>query len=1127
MKNYRYILLVFILCVIGFNPLYANSSNETKTSNPQKEEIVINGSIIDDEGKPVEFATVILDGTELGAIADKDGKFILRIPAEHKGKELIVTYMGMVDAIYKIEKSGDIVIKMEKSVDAMEDVIVTGMETIERERMTGSAYVLGVKDMESQGAISIDRIFDGLIPGLNSTIESGAPGARARITIRGENNLRRNTEPLWIVDGLPLLTGVPENSNGDYVNEVMQDGVGNIMPNDIESITILKDASATAIYGARAANGVIVIQTKRGYKSEAQVQYNGTFDVGIAPSNNLDFMNSEQKLAYEQMLIDDFDLKNVAKYSGRLGILTLLNKEGYISGSDFDSQLNMLRNTNTDWFDEIFRTSISHSHNVSIRGGSGKFNYYTSLNIQQKNGILLSNKYQNTGVLTKFTYNVSDKLSVTMNLTANARKNVDHASSVNPFNYAVYANPYERPYDENGDYVADLTYLSNNFTTDTESRYKYDSFNMIQELKENRKTQTGLDATVTFNLEWKPFKGVTFESIFRTGTSYNMTQTELNEGTYSSWVSDAIVNTVFKDAVSIPNSYNNGQLTEGSGRNDNWAIRNQVKYDVNLDNGHSFNLLVANEILSKEFNNFSYTSPIYIDEYRITGIPVFEQFPELKYSELYSAMSRLYNTSDGQDRSVSFLSSLRYSYKNKYVANVNFRVDGADVIGDSNQYTPLYSIGLRYNLDKEEFFKNDIVTGLALRGSYGYTGNIDRTAYPFSTMTVDDLTYMGNSIAGKITFPNPTVGWERKLDRNIGFDLTLFNKIDIVVDYYSNRTDDVLESLSVPLSTGRTSVLANGGSIENTGLEAMIHADIIDRNDLKFSASVNVARNRNYILRSAYEYNSYEEAIKDGTFTGGELNVVGQATGSVYGLQYTGINPMTGNPQFALTDAGKQMYANFLDGYDELSAYIQAQFNPTITSFNEIPNNVDIIAGSTTRYDYITSSFQYLGTLNPAITGGFNTYLTYKNFMFTTAWTFKAGHIIPTFNDHSNAPGGSSGVSDIGISRTNREAKYSDTWRAPGDITAVPAALSSGSYYNFGTSLNYVDGDYLRLTNISLDYSLSRSVVKKLGLSSVKIGLNARNLLTFTKYTGLDVGTGGAFTYPVSREFSLRLNIGF
>ena len=1098
----------------------------------QQEEIskrVLKGKVLDEDKNPLPGVNVFITGTTIGALTDMNGEFQIGVPGNVTS--ITFSFIGMKSVEYSLKEvdwSKPVKIIMKNEVATLDEVVVTGMERVERQKMTGSVATVTAKDLRHQGITSIDQILEGMVAGLNSTSVSGAPGTRAQITIRGENNLSGRTEPLWIVDGLPLLSGVPQDNTGDYVGTVMQDGVGNIMPEDIESITILKDASATAIYGARAANGVIVIETKKGFRSKLQFNYSGTYNVAIAPRMKMDFMNSREKLEYEANVLDYVGL-NYADNLGRGGRLRRQLYEGKLTPGDYQSSVADLGSRSTNWFKEIFRTAHSQMHNLSLRGGTEEMTYYTSFNFQNKNGILLPNRYSSAGVLVRLDYRPVKNLIIGVDVNASTRKNEDHASAVDPFNYAMFANPYERPYDENGNYAADLTYLPNNISHASSSGYKYDRFNILRELNETRNTQKGLDFSLTFNLKYNILDGLAIESIVRKGLSYNTSMKEIHPGTYTSYLYERFAPVVFPNSENYPDVYDNGELSESSGHNNNWSVRNQIDYSFDVKGGHSFTFLVANEVSSKKFNNFGYSSPIYDQVYRITGLPVFTE--DVSYEDLRGILNGLFNTSDGQDRTVSFLGTARYSYKDRYVLNFNYRADGADVIGEDNRFTPLWSIGGRYNLHKEKFFENNILTEFSLRGSYG---NIDRTAYPFSTIEFSSGIYEGNHYVSNFSFPNPSVKWEKKMDRNVGVDLSFFKgRINFTADYYNNRTDDVLEYLTVPLSTGRRNVKSNGGVVTNKGLELFLNIRWIQTSDITFSTSANVARNKNIIKRSLYTYNSYEEAISRSNNRGGVVNVTGKETGSVYGWKSAGVDPNSGNPMFQLTEDGKRAFAKFLDGWEDLYAKGQFINGGVVTSFDQIPDALPFIKDlNRMQTDYFNPSMQYLGRTNPLFVGGFNTFFKYKNLEFTTQWTFKTGHIIESFSDLKNAPGKKSyksGVTnDIIVSGTNRERKYLEFWQGAGDRTNISRFVTTEDYWSgMVTSDDYEKGDYLRLSNLSLSYRLPSSLVKQMRLTNMTLSFNARNLLTFTKYKGLDVGSGGAFTYPVSREFNLKLSVGF
>lgn len=1092
------------------------------------------GWVKDKKGNELPGVAVMLKGTSLGTVTDVQGRFKLSTP---KGKNLLnFTFIGMRPVAREVEGEQTLHITMEEDATELDEVVVTGMESIKKDYMTGSASVITAKDLRTQGISSIDRILEGSVAGLNSTTLSGAPGTRAKITIRGENNLSGNTEPLWIVDGLPLMSGVPKNNTGNYAETIMQDGVGNIMPEDIESISILKDASAAAIYGAKAANGVIVITTKKGFRSKIQFSYSGNYSLSEAPVLHMEFMNTQEKLRYEQDILKTFGL-SFSDWTGRGGYLYKQLLEGYITQDRYDQELNGLKQINTDWFDVLFRMAQSHSHNLSLRGGSEEMTYYTSVNFQEKNGILRSNKYSNAGILMKLDYRPIKNLILAVGLSANIRKNRDHVSYVDPFKYAVFANPYERPYDDAGEYAADLSYLGVNYTETTASGYKYDSFNILRELNETRQSQDGLDASMTFNIRYDILPGLAISSIVRKGVSYNTTTTAIEAGTYTSYARETFAKQVYSKQDVLPEKFNNGELSEVSGKNFNWSIRNQIDYSFTIKKHHLFTLLLANEVTSKKFNNFGYTSPMYYGDYRITGVPDFGN--EVTYETLRAQIGNMFNTSTGQDRTVSFLGTIRYGYKDRYILNFNYRADGADAIGEANRFTPLWSLGVRYNLHHEKFFKNKVVSELSLRASYGYTGNIDRTAYPFSTIELGSDMYEGNRYATAFSYPNPSVGWEKKLDRNLGLNIGLLkNRINLAVDYYNNRTEDILENLTIPISTGRSSVKANGGTVKNSGLEFFLNIRWINNTDITFSTSGNIARNKNVIVRSQHTYESFAKA-QTGFLQGGIINIIGQETGSIYGWKNAGVDPRTGNPRYYLTAAAKRNYAALLDKWDNLSEKDKAAYlaSGSVTSLESIPDAVAFDRDASNTPDYFRSSMQYLGRSNPKYVGGFNTYFRYKSLEFTTQWSYKLGHIIPVFNDLQNAPNNwktSSQAaigyaSDLSVSGTNRERRYLNFWKSRGDATDVARFVSSGNDYwsGYTTSEKYEKGDYLRLSNLSLSYRLPSEMAKRFGMRTMSLAFNAYNLLTFTKYSGLDVGTSGAFSYPVAREYNIKLSVGF
>lgn len=1104
--------------------------------------VIITGKVTDSKGEPLPGVSVIKTGSNTGVATDSDGKYRIQV-TETKGASLKFVFIGMKSKVVKIGKKAVINVSLEYQAESLENIEVTyntGMQKIKQDHVTSATSIMMAKELQNQGISSIDQILEGKIAGLNSTRVSGEIGTRSKITIRGENSLDGNTEPLWILDGLPLTTGVPKNSSGDFAGTIMQDGVGNIMPEDIASITFLKDANAAAIYGAKAANGVIVITTKKGFRSKTQISYNSNFTYSVQPEINLDFMNSAQKLKYENNLVTDYGMIH-AKNAGRGGKLRKQLYDGFINKEQYDAEIARLSNINTDWFDEIFEPSQSQTHNLSIRGGSETLSYYTSMNYTSRQGIVNPNKDSNAGILMNLQYRPIEKLIMNFSFSGNARTNKNHASRIDPFNYAVFANPYERPYDENGNYASDLTYLSNNYSEITASGYKYSNFNILKEINDTKRRTDGSDLSATLDIKYYITKGLSFQSMFRKSLSHNTSITEISPNTYTSFVGEILGNEVFEDKQ-LPSIYDNGELKESAGKNSAWSMRNQIDYSATLFDDHLISVLLANEITSREFNNFNYTSPIYDPEYRITGVPFFAD-DELKYEKLRSKIDDLFGTSDGTDRTVAFLGQLRYSYKDRYVLNYTARADAADVIGEDNKYTPLWSTGARWNLHKESFFQpiKKYINNLSFRASYGFTGNIDRTAYPFSTIIMGADKYYNEIFAKEVTYPNPSVRWAKKRSFNCGFNFSVLeNRISFDANYYKNRTTDILTNLNVPYASGRTSIKANGGIVENEGAELSINLRVVKTKDFSFYLSGNIARNKNVVVKAENGIKSYMEVNNSRVSQGGIVSIIGEETGGIYGWKSAGVDPNSGMPMFYLTERAKLLYARILDKWETYDEDKQKYFlnNGIIPSLTEVPDKMAKPRNSSSNYFYdinevYKASFQYLGRSNPKYYGGFSTRMQYKRLSLTTNWIYKVGHIVQTFDDRKNAPrnhpkGLEEFSSDFAVSGTNRETKYLYRWRDKGDITDIPAYISNTDYYaTTHYSNNYQDADYLRMSTLILRYNMPSAYVKRLGMRNLSMSFTATNLFTFTKFNGLDVATGNSFAYPASKDFSFKLSLGF
>lgn len=1048
---------------------------------PQEQKVQISGSVVDTKGQPLPGVTILLKGTTVGCVTDSEENFRLELPMR-ENIVLSFSFVGMktIEVAYSGQKEMKVVLEEEITEMEQVNVISTGYYDIDKSKMTGAVEVVTAREIAGKGYTSIDEVLRGTLAGVSVMNVSGRPGAQAQIRIRGVNSLTGNMEPMWIVDGMPMQGNLPTSVGvgaTDLENTVLTSGIGNISPDDVESITILKDAAAAAIYGSRAANGVIVIKTKRGRVGKSYINVQSSFAISEAPKNRLEMMNSEEKIAFERSLYEDFPN---ATLRGRASLLYKGIDEGTISRADAMAELENMRQINTDWFDEIFRVALNHKHVVTLSGGSETTQFYSSINYSNEQGVIPNNDYKHFGATLKLTHDFNRNLRILFDVSSSLRTEKSSASAVNPLYYATFANPYERPYDENGNYAYDYSYEPE--LSKVKDGYMYD-FNMLKDLRENTaKTKYGSNQ-VNLQLEWKLFEGFMYSLAGTVSNTSSYTRKEIAPGSYTSKVKSWILDLYSENE--IPDNLNLGALQENTSRSFGWTVRNQIKYARELKEDHFVNIVVGHEVSAVESNSFMQYSPQYDVDKGLIGYP---NLDGVNAGDL--DLDRLHETSKGQDRSVSVFATASYSYKDRYVVAGSSRWDGADIIGTDNRFSPLWNVSLKWNMHEENFMKScRFVNVLSLRGSYGFTGSIDRNAYPFTLMTYGSLRYYdGIQLPIDVMPGNPSVKWQKKEDRSIGLDFSLFNyRINGTVNYYCNDVNNLLGDKKIPYSTGRGSVVANLSSLRNSGWEFSLNTVNIDHENFRWTTSFNIALNDNKITDAFYEKISDLYTIRR------KYQIEGYPVNAWFGFKTAGINPQTGE-YMIYTDAKDE------DGHPKGYPY----------------GNGYIADGST----YSTENAYYLGEAEPPISGGFGTTLTYKRLSLNAQFAFMTGHKIKSFKSYNG--------SLMNASRLNQLKTEANRWRKPGDITNVPKYTTSTATLSLLeiTDDKLEDGSYLKCNLISLGYNLPSNLCQKLGLSQLRCTFNVHNLFTWTKYRGIDPETLGAFGYPSAKKYMFTLNLG-
>ena len=1032
---------------------------------PQEQKVQISGSVVDTKGQPLPGVTILLKGTTVGCVTDSEGNFRLELPMR-ENIVLSFSFVGMktIEVAYSGQKEMKVVLEEEITEMEQVNVISTGYYDIDKSKMTGAVEVVTAREIAGKGYTSIDEVLRGTLAGVSVMNVSGRPGAQAQIRIRGVNSLTGNMEPMWIVDGMPMQGNLPTSVGvgaTDLENTVLTSGIGNISPDDVESITILKDAAAAAIYGSRAANGVIVIKTKRGRVGKSYINVQSSFAISEAPKNRLEMMNSEEKIAFERSLYEDFPN---ATLRGRASLLYKGIDEGTISRADAMAELENMRQINTDWFDEIFRVALNHKHVVTLSGGSETTQFYSSINYSNEQGVIPNNDYKHFGATLKLTHDFNRNLRILFDVSSSLRTEKSSASAVNPLYYATFANPYERPYDENGNYAYDYSYEPE--LSKVKDGYMYD-FNMLKDLRENTaKTKYGSNQ-VNLQLEWKLFEGFMYSLAGTVSNTSSYTRKEIAPGSYTSKVKSWILDLYSENE--IPDNLNLGALQENTSRSFGWTVRNQIKYARELKEDHFVNIVVGHEVSAVESNSFMQYSPQYDVDKGLIGYP---NLDGVNAGDL--DLDRLHETSKGQDRSVSVFATASYSYKDRYVVAGSSRWDGADIIGTDNRFSPLWNVSLKWNMHEENFMKScRFVNVLSLRGSYGFTGSIDRNAYPFTLMTYGSLRYYdGIQLPIDVMPGNPSVKWQKKEDRSIGLDFSLFNyRINGTVNYYCNDVNNLLGDKKIPYSTGRGSVVANLSSLRNSGWEFSLNTVNIDHENFRWTTSFNIALNDNKITDAFYEKISDLYTIRR------KYQIEGYPVNAWFGFKTAGINPQTGE-YMIYTDAKDE------DGHPKGYPY----------------GNGYIADGST----YSTENAYYLGEAEPPISGGFGTTLTYKRLSLNAQFAFMTGHKIKSFKSYNG--------SLMNASRLNQLKTEANRWRKPGDITNVPKYTTSTATLSLLeiTDDKLEDGSYLKCNLISLGYNLPSNLCQKLGLSQLRCTFNVHNLF-MDQISGNRSGNFGCF----------------
>ena len=1001
-------------------------------------QVIITGEV-KDASEPLIGATIFVKGTSVGTVSDLNGKFSLQLPdATLQDSLLVVTMIGYQRAELPIGSKTKFFITLEEDNLTLNEVVVVGYSTQERQKVTGAISTIKSAELVKVPSPTVDQLLQGRAPGVSVSQNTGAPGEGVSVRIRGSGSINSSNSPLYIVDGIPTY-----------------DAMNSISPQDIENLTILKDASAAAIYGARAGNGVVIISTKSGNEDKMSVKVSSQLGVQ-SPSRTIEMANTDE---YVSIYNEAANADNATK-TNPLFYRPLITDE--------------IRSTLGDvsYIDEIMRDAVLQSHSISVSGGAGKTKYYLSGSYFDQEGIIKGSDYNRITGRVNISSQVKKWLRAGTNINV-AKATTDLIPSSGDgaggnggsvIRYALFRTPAIPVRDASGNF-SDRPERSDLFG---------DGYNPVGMLTYNNNKLISnrifgkffVDINIFSDLDFTSNVGIDFNS-------YNQRRFDRNWGT--------------DNRINNPN-----RLMVTSGRDQTLTFSNFFTYYKVFDL-HNFKVQIGTEAIKNEFYTLYETD---------------SDFPDQEENLVYLGNGQGQITSSESlagNSLLSFYGRIDYDYDSKYIASVTLRRDGSSRFGSNNRWGNFYAGSLGWRIDRENFLSdNELLSKLLLRAGYGVIGNQEIGNYAYSDAFGRNFNYPfgGREENGYaiIQLGNNNIKWETSSQLNIGLDLGLWrNKVLIYLDYFNKVTSDMLVRRPIASSAGlATSPYINDGEILNRGFELGLEYN--ERiGDFEYTVAGNVATLHNEVL---------------------DLDAPIQ--GGVYGSQYI-TQTEEGHPV-------SSFYMYEMEGIfqDEGEIFTSAHLEGTKPGDIKYKDqNQDGVIDGNDR--------KHLGSAIPKVTAGLNVSVSYKNIDLSVFLQGAYGQKIFSVLNR-----------DIeGFYRSFNVSKryYDNHWTGPGSTNKYPRASWDASSNNTILSSRFLeDGSYTRLKNIQLGYNLPQDFIEKYGFESARIYFSGANLLTFSKYSGMDPemtvsdnakseGDRSAGmdwgTYPSARSYNIGVNISF
>ena len=1042
-----------------------------------------------------------------GTVTDYDGNYLLKIPVGVKS--VIVSYIGYVSQTIAIEPGKGVYnISLEEDRETLDELVVTGYQKIEKRKLTSSVETISADKVTQVAVPSVDQMLAGQIAGVVVDPSSGGPGSAGSIRIRGTVSLTGNSEPLWVLDGIPLSGDqVPGgvDASQDISDQLHNTSIAGLNPSDIESITILKDAAATAIYGARAANGVIVITSKRGKEGKMVVNFRGDVFATRRPNaDRLNLLSADEKVDLELGL-----LRNpLHTYRSEYGDVARIIKEhglteGYIAqGSsaltpEATAAINALRSGGTDWFAEVYEPTVNQQYSLSLSGGSDKTRYYLSAGYYTEDGTTKGTSFDRYNLTSNIDFRPIESLTSRLSLFLNQTDRSTYLANgtySNAQNYTRRVNPYRRLLDEEGEYIYDPDVVN--------AEDKVIPFNYREEQENTKYTLKGQSVKAVLDLEYHPIQWLRVTT--QLGLQFDNNATEQFGDEDSFYTRQFKASKIYKKQTILPDG---GIIQNWNDRFFQYNWKNQLFLHHIFAEKHDLDFMAGVELRRNSFTNIR-TKGFGFDPASLTTKPLI--LPE-DYGGKNDVSLLPYHKQFVENAFVSFFSTFSYTYDDRYTFFGSLRLDGSNLFGvdPKYRYLPLWSVSGAWNGGAEDFARDiDWLTTLKVRASYGLQGNIDKETSPFvkgEWKTTSFFPNINEPLVSVTSPPNQNLRWEKTSTTNAGFDLGLWDRINISFDWYYRFSDDLISIKSIPLENGFNFVNLNWGKVSNRGWELALNTTNISTRDWTWTTGLNISHNKSKVLAYNVSENSYQPSLE------------GYPVNAAFAIPTAGIDPETGLMRFATKEGGTAGYTDFY----HLSTGI----------WGDVVTDLD--------HAHFRDLYEYIGDRDPKFTGGLSTMLRYKDFdlsLFSSFFIDKIAQRQPPYNPTRVDPGVNY-TSDIfdAWSPENKGGTLPKILGKKGDDLSPEQNLATDWLNSYDPAGTYSAYDiwfkhlsYLRVTSIRLGYTLTKERLGDWPLERMRFSLELKNpLVLSTDYSGYfdPESYGNIFAQPVAQTISAGIQV--